>query len=75
MYLSLKKTLPQVAKDVCTFLTWAASPEHDMRKKMAIKVILFLQYLRNAPWHNILVKLTFIVLTDTNFSGGLFILI
>ena len=31
-------TQSQVAKDVCTFLTWAASPEHDMRKKMAIKV-------------------------------------
>jgi len=30
-------TQSQVAKDVCTFLTWAASPEHDMRKKMAIK--------------------------------------
>merc|ERR1719318_353586 len=29
-------TQSQVAKDVCTFLTWAASPEHDMRKKMAI---------------------------------------
>ena len=35
-------TQSQVAKDVCTFLTWAASPEHDMRKKMAIKVILWL---------------------------------
>ena len=30
-------TLSQLAKDVCTFLTWTASPEHDMRKKMAIK--------------------------------------
>ena len=30
----------QLAKDVCTFLVWAASPEHDMRKKMSIKVIL-----------------------------------
>ena len=34
-------TQSQVAKDVCTFLTWAASPEHDMRKKMAIKVTLW----------------------------------
>merc|ERR1739848_557865 len=30
-------TLSQLAKDVSTFLTWTASPEHDMRKKMAIK--------------------------------------
>jgi len=30
-------TLSQLAKDVCTFLTWTASPEHDMRKKMSIK--------------------------------------
>merc|ERR1712107_455754 len=28
-------TQSQLAKDVCTFLVWAASPEHDMRKKMA----------------------------------------
>ena len=31
-------TQSQLAKDVCTYLTWAASPEHDMRKKMSIKV-------------------------------------
>ena len=30
-------TQSQLAKDVCTFLTWTASPEHDMRKKMSIK--------------------------------------
>ena len=29
----------QLAKDVCTYLVWAASPEHDMRKKMAIKCL------------------------------------
>jgi len=32
-------TQSQLAKDVCTYLTWAASPEHDMRKKMAIKAL------------------------------------
>jgi len=32
-------TQSQLAKDVCVFLTWAASPEHDMRKKMAIKAL------------------------------------
>merc|ERR1712051_603127 len=32
-------TQSQLAKDVCTFLVWAASPEHDMRKRMAIKAM------------------------------------
>lgn len=32
-------TLSQLAKDVCTFLTWAGSPEHDERKKMGIKIM------------------------------------
>jgi len=35
-------TQSQLAKDVCTFLTWAASPEHDLRKKTSIKVLGFL---------------------------------
>jgi ubiquinol-cytochrome c reductase cytochrome c1 subunit len=31
-----------MAKDVTTFLSWAAEPEHDERKKIGIKaVILF----------------------------------
>merc|ERR1712112_784175 len=33
------ETLSQLAKDVSTFLVWAASPEHDMRKKMFIKML------------------------------------
>jgi len=50
-------TQSQVAKDVCTFLTWAASPEHDMRKKMAIKGLSLLlllaipsYYLKRHKW-------------------------
>lgn len=35
-------TASQMAKDVVTFLNWAAEPEHDERKKIGIKaVILF----------------------------------
>jgi len=50
-------TQSQLAKDVCTYLTWAASPEHDMRKKMAIKALsmLFLisipaYYMKRHKW-------------------------
>jgi len=38
-------TQSQLAKDVCVFLTWAASPEHDMRKKMFIKTMSMLTIL------------------------------
>jgi cytochrome c1 len=37
-----KPTLAQHAKDVTTFLTWAAEPEMEDRKRMGIKVLLFL---------------------------------
>ena len=35
-------TVKQQAEDVVTFLTWAAQPELEERKRMGIKVILFL---------------------------------
>jgi cytochrome c1 len=35
-------TAEQMATDVSTFLTWAAEPEMEERKRMGIKVILFL---------------------------------
>jgi ubiquinol-cytochrome c reductase cytochrome c1 subunit len=31
-----------MAKDVTTFLAWAAEPEHDDRKKMGVKAIIIL---------------------------------
>ncbi len=37
-----KATVEQMAKDVTTFLTWTASPEMEQRKRLGIKVLLFL---------------------------------
>lgn len=37
-----KATIPQMAHDVVTFLTWAAEPEMEARKRLGVKVILFL---------------------------------
>jgi ubiquinol-cytochrome c reductase cytochrome c1 subunit len=35
-------TAERMAKDVATFLTWAAEPKLEARKQMGVKVILFL---------------------------------
>ena len=36
-----ENSLPQLAKDVVTFLAWSAEPELEIRKNIGIKVILF----------------------------------
>jgi ubiquinol-cytochrome c reductase cytochrome c1 subunit len=38
-------TTSQMAKDVVTFLSWAAEPEHDERKKMGLKAVIILSTL------------------------------
>ncbi|XP_074415060.1 cytochrome c1, heme protein, mitochondrial, partial [Zonotrichia albicollis] len=50
-------TMSQIAKDVCTFLRWAAEPEHDHRKKMGLKLLLIsalltplLYYMKRHKW-------------------------
>jgi ubiquinol-cytochrome c reductase cytochrome c1 subunit len=37
-----KATIPQMAHDVATFLTWASNPEMVQRKQIGIRVVLFL---------------------------------
>ncbi|XP_034980539.1 cytochrome c1, heme protein, mitochondrial [Zootoca vivipara] len=50
-------TMSQIAKDVCTFLRWAAEPEHDHRKRMGLKMALIMglllpltYYLKRHRW-------------------------
>lgn len=37
-FLGTPASVSQMAKDVSEFLSWAAMPEHDTRKRMSIKV-------------------------------------
>ncbi|KFU93760.1 hypothetical protein M959_14278, partial [Chaetura pelagica] len=50
-------TMSQIAKDICTFLRWAAEPEHDHRKRMGLKMLMIsglltslLFYLKRHKW-------------------------
>ena len=40
-----KATVAQMAHDVTTFLTWAANPEMEQRKREGVKAVLFLVFL------------------------------
>ena len=44
-------TASQLAKDVTNFLKWAAEPEHDERKRLAVKVILITTTMTLACWY------------------------
>jgi ubiquinol-cytochrome c reductase cytochrome c1 subunit len=37
-----KATVSQMAQDVVTFLSWAAEPEMEQRKRMGVKVLFYL---------------------------------
>lgn len=50
-------TTSQMAKDVVTFLHWAAEPEHDERKKIGLKAVILFSaltaislYVKRAKW-------------------------
>ena len=49
-----------MAKDVVTFLAWAAEPEHDERKKIGLKAVILLSaltamslYIKRFKWSTI----------------------
>ena len=49
-----------MAKDVVTFLNWAAEPEHDERKKIGVKAVIIFStlfaisvYIKRFKWSNI----------------------
>ena len=66
-------TQSQLAKDVATFLTWAASPEHDLRKRMGLKALTllsiiggFVYYIKRSKWS--VLKSRKIVYTPKNYK-------
>jgi ubiquinol-cytochrome c reductase cytochrome c1 subunit len=44
-------TMSQMAKDVVTFLTWCAEPEHDDRKRYGMKAIIILSLVSAGLWY------------------------
>jgi len=44
-------TVSQMAKDVVTFLNWAAEPEHDERKQLGLKTVFLLTVMLVPAWY------------------------
>jgi len=44
-------TMSQMAKDVTTFLCWAAEPEHDERKRMGLKTLFLLSMMAASTFY------------------------
>lgn len=44
--------MSQISKDVCVFLTWAAEPEMDDRKRMGMKAIIILSLVTSLLWYS-----------------------
>merc|ERR1711911_234143 len=44
-------TASQMAKDVATFLKWAGEPEHDERKKMALKALMLFSFMISVTYY------------------------
>jgi len=58
-------TQSQMAKDVTTYLAWAAEPEHDERKRLGIKVVLITGTILVFAYYS--KKFTFSVLKNRKF--------
>ena len=66
-------TTSQMAKDVVTFLHWAAEPEHDERKKIGLKAVILFSaltvislYVKRAKWAGIKTR----KICTCNFNDG-----
>lgn len=47
-----KATVAQMSKDVVIFLAWAAEPEAEYRKKLGLKVMLYLSFVTILFWYS-----------------------
>lgn len=65
-----------MAKDVVTFLHWAAEPEHDERKKIGLKAVILFSaltaislYVKRAKWAGVKTRKICTCKPDDRFSS------
>ena len=70
-------TTSQMAKDVVTFLHWAAEPEHDERKKIGLKAVILFSaltaislYVKRAKWAGIKTRKICACKSDNRFASS-----